>query len=523
MVHLFIKVARVMIGLDPVPPQKLSSSSLTQATFQMKDFFPLEEIRSLEVHLNGSNRMKKASIAEDENDESHAKKKRKRSKKEPKSSIAETFMSRAISAYKKNARRSSSSVSLAVTSLSNYDNGGTLDITPFESLLLSVVVSQGFPVFDTNWIGFVEEVGTSMHDLQLTFPAMTYVLINAAQEWVKVFQIRHAEAAYKLEELKRNGASSEDLVKAINAEASASDALQVKKALLAHSEYCVKDKYLFTLSMIEFITKVSNAGQDDRKIINHGDALANNGLGNRVLDWFRKQLKMWNSALKNKCVAFSSKTSNSSTTRAVSESCAASLDKKACRAILSQIAQQTRLRSIMIQNDAQKFSKMLSTAIRASERAKDTWEKKPSWWSSRSAIEEDVKDDYNLLTNVVSSGYSNLNLVQVFGGRARLLTGESLTVASIQSRIYHLTRELAIQQETEEMTLIVEQNRARNFSIRSAEKRNDGGTKGCDPITKKKAKACIQPTLGAYFKEKKISTGPISSKKPEVIEIDVCD
>jgi len=512
-----------MIGLDPVPPQKLSSSSLTQAAFQMKDFFPLEEIRSLEVNLNGSNGMKKASIAEDENNESHAKKKRKRSKKESKSSIAETFMSKAISAYKKNVRRSSSSVSLAITSLNNNDNGGTLDITPFESLLLSVVVSQGFPVFDTNWIGFVEEVGSSMHDLQLTFPAMTYVLINAAQEWVKVFQIRHAEAAYKLEELKRNGASSGDLVKAINAEASASDALQMKKELLAHSEDRVKDKYLFTLSMIEFITKVSNAGRDDRKIINHGDTLANNGLGNRVLDWFRKQLKMWNSALKNKCAAFSSKTSNSSTTKAVSESCAASLDKKACRAILSQIAQQTRLRSIMIQNDAQKFSKMLSTAIRASERAKDFWENRPSWWSSRSATEENVKDDYNLLTNVVSSGYSNLNLVQIFGERARLLPGESLTVASIQSRVYHLTRELAIQQETEEMTLIVEQNRARNSSMRSAEKRNDGGTKVCDPITKKKAKACIQPTLGAYFKEKKISSGPISSKKPEVIEIDVCD
>jgi hypothetical protein len=114
--------------------------------------------------------------------------------------------------------------------------------------------------------------------------------------------------------------------------------------------------------------------------------------------------------------------------------------------VYTQIAQQTRLRSIFIKNSEEKMKALIPKAQKQS--AAD-WEG-PSWWNKES------DDDYDLLTNILDFGYSGFDEMMAsdapFCVKLKQETEESSNFCRpmAQQRINNLTRDLHSIDENEE-------------------------------------------------------------------------
>ena len=87
------------------------------------------------------------------------------------------------------------------------------------------------------------------------------------------------------------------------------------------------------------------------------------------------------------------------------------LDEKACRTIFIQVAQQTRLRSIFIQNGMEKMCSLITKAVKNSKSGGDVWKAQPLWWKNEEYFEncEICQDDTDLLVGLLVYGYSGFD------------------------------------------------------------------------------------------------------------------
>ena len=179
-----------------------------------------------------------------------------------------------------------------------------------------------------------------------------------------------------------------------------------------------------------------------------------NGLGTNVLRWLSQELSNWARALQvadqvsgkpHAAVGYDYDKNDDA------EKVAAVFDKRGCRTVFLQVAQQTRLRSLFVRKGASEVVQHLPHAVVLSEAAGDDWDYRPSWWVCNA--DEDgsimpVPDDADLLNGILDYGYSGfdemIKMNKKFQQRCEQSEGDGdiFTRATVQDRINHLTREL---------------------------------------------------------------------------------
>jgi len=422
--------------------------------------------------------------------------------------------------------------------LSSYidDKDGVKDcllLTSTEILILTVLSSQGLPVFADDWSSLVNydpltEDTEQDEGFKIYFSCMGSVMQSAAEVWLAI-----AKKKLKTELLLQEGTHAipgKDQTKiAILKKDQDAKELTLKEAE-AYSDDCL----LFARKCIMLVEAVrKNMGSVDlqyagekkiRQLIK-----SENGLGPKVLNWLSKDLHRWAGVLGalDKAGKVKSTTSITPAKNHPQSHDAAMMTKRDCRTVFVQIAQQSRLRSIFTKNNTTRLSgEMIPKVLKNSSFAVTEWEDCPSWWNESKEDDNtcECRDDLDLLVGILDYGYGGFEslLHHDFSFCQRLVSDNSkaLTRASVQVRINHLTRELHAINETEEMMKLVEKTKRK------------GGSESPIASKAKKAKTgSIQSGLQAFFKQKKndesagprkINSLPISPKNSdvEVIEID---
>jgi hypothetical protein len=260
-----------------------------------------------------------------------------------------------------------------------------------------------------------------------------------------------------------------------------------------------------------------------------------NGLGTKVLSWLAKDLQKWARPLGALDSAGNVLSTTSITPKKEHPQShdAAMMTKRDCRTVFIQIAQQTRLRSIFTKHKMDRLiDELIPQVIKQSSFAMTEWEERPSWWNEVQMDDRSssCQDDLDLLVGILDYGYGGFDsLLQHDYSFCKRLTAEekegsvTLTRATVQVRVNHLTRELHAIDESEEMVKLVQKRK---------EESEKSGISG--KVKKAKSGGGIQSGLQAFFKRsshpapaaasKRGRTPPTSPEKDdsdvEIIEID---
>lgn len=355
--------------------------------------------------------------------------------------------------------------------LSSYtdDVDGTeecLHLTSTEILMLTVLSSQGLPVYTDNWGGsvtnksLVEDYNECDEDeFRICFPTMTHVMCAAADVWLSI-------ASKKLQK------AMEDTTK----ELSEKDKVKIsilkkdhdaKQMTLCDSKEYSTDPVLFAkkcIMLLEAIRKkmgpvdIQYAGDKKTRQLNKSE----NGLGTKVLNWFSRDLQKWAVSLGavDNAGNIKSVTSISPAKDHPQAFDAALMTKRDCRTVYIQVAQQTRLRSIFTKNSTERLSnELLPRVLSQSSFVATEWDNCPSWWNENT-VEGSCcycQDDFDLLSGILDYGYGGFDalLLHNYSFCRRLASGgeeesSAFTRSTAQVRINHLTRELHANIEREE-------------------------------------------------------------------------
>jgi len=401
-------------------------------------------------------------------------------------------------------------------------HSSALHLNAIETLILSVICSQGLPAFTShNWEGLVRPdcviEGDEMpgEEFVINWYRMGGVVLNAASVWADIARTNYEQKQMQLE---RNGAnlSSEEL-NDLRADCRQLE-LDLKRKQDASEEASTlrDDPQLLAKKSIMMLAAL-------RTKMGSLDKMNEFGLGSKVLHWCNKELSEWANVLEIideqkgeplPAVSFDYLRDDSEM------DVAAVFDKKSCRTVFVQVAQQTRLRSLFVKNGLDKIAhERMPHAVTLSESSGDEWDR-PSWWicnADKIGTPMPCPDDMDLLSGILDYGYSGfdemIRQTETFflrcQGKERKKQSKSLfTRASVQQRVNHLTREL------HELEDSIDVHRLMN------------DRKGVAPTTKKDS-GSVQKGINAFFVAKG-GTGIPESPTPsndddddvEVIEID---
>mmetsp|Transcript_42327 Transcript_42327/g.99325 ORF Transcript_42327/g.99325 Transcript_42327/m.99325 type:complete len:1420 (+) Transcript_42327:1301-5560(+) len=236
-------------------------------------------------------------------------------------------------------------------------------------------------------------------------------------------------------------------------------------------------------------------------------------LGSKILHFFAKDITKWAQGLSVEHVF--PKQSDRLKTRP--------LDASGCRHVFIQIAQQTRLRHLVVNNSELYFKEMLGKAIKNSRNNEDKWPQQPNWWSVYKPGEKNIpiEDDYDLVIGICKHGYGNFSkiLSDPEIGLSKKEQGcpdeNKLTPISVQIRINQLTRELSATSDTTDMMRIMKK-KALNRSSLPLEGLSNSYV-GVPTSPRDKKSHGIQSTLGFFFGAK--SVGKTPNKNEEIVTI----
>mmetsp|Transcript_30586 Transcript_30586/g.60500 ORF Transcript_30586/g.60500 Transcript_30586/m.60500 type:complete len:1074 (+) Transcript_30586:236-3457(+) len=249
-------------------------------------------------------------------------------------------------------------------------------------------------------------------------------------------------------------------------------------------------------------------------------------LGPKVLQFFSKELTKWNQSLAVE--------SNQTMTHSTSGQKHV-LDSLMCRQCIIQIAQQTRLRSLILKSSVSYFTDMMRKAVKNSRNNDDKWPHQPAWWVTGKNLP--IQDDCDLILGISQHGYSGfrhlMNAPESGLGKKEKNAPDTipkLTASATQLRVNQLTRELSAIDDTSEMMRLISKKAARRISStpnptsRGSTPGSSGGTPSTGPGPHKgagssKKGAGIQSSIGFFFASKPGGKGTPPTAE-EVISID---
>ena len=363
-------------------------------------------------------------------------------KKANESAIGDLAINRAMTAAKTKTKNGN-----------NDDASSLLGITTIETLILSVVCSQGIPLYVDNWNHTLscDDEEHLESEFLISWNHIGTVLEVAAEKWVEISKMRYDKMIH-------DGLDA----------ASLEPELQLRKESHQHAVRLHQkpiDLAKKTIMILEAIRL--HMGQDGKQKGKSG-IKPEHGLGSRVFLWNKNHLSRWAKALE---ISINGKTM-STTTISIRPylTPSAVLDRKNSKAIFAQISQQSRLRSLFAKYIDRELDGMISKAMKSIKRSGDTWEGQPSWWAKKAP--STTLDDFELLSGVLRYGYGGFDLMLTDNDRflASLHTNNStdrLYRSSGQQRVNSMTRELStLDDSIESMRLLNDRkNKKSNQSL----------------------------------------------------------
>ena len=250
------------------------------------------------------------------------------------SAVGDLAINRAIAVAKNKAKNGS-----------NCDVGPMLGITTVETLILSVMCSQGIPLFTDDWERDLEREDDESTDNEysISWCHLGNVLEVAAEKWVEISQIH-------LKKAQKGGYNTAHIETELQSRQAA-----YKEAMRLHQKPIHLAKK--TIMMIEAIRL--HMGPESKYKGKNG-IKAEQGIGTRVFSWNKNHLSRWAKALD---IFVEGKTMSATVMALRPDSTPAGfLDKKNCKSIYTQISQQTRLRSIFTKYVEDELFPMVSKA-----------------------------------------------------------------------------------------------------------------------------------------------------------------
>lgn len=337
-----------------------------------------------------------------------------------------------------------------------------LHLTNTEILLLTVLASQGLPVFSEDWITLIRGRTGEGQDFQIFYFAMTQVMLAASEVWLGITRKKLAQAILIQNDTYCILEKDQKHIALLKKDVDAKEA-----TLLEAKTYC-DDPLLFAKKCIFLLEAIRKSmGPVDLQYIGKKRIIylnkSENWLGTKVVNWFKKDIQKWAVSL----VGCFDKAGNVDLTTSISATKdhpqshdAALMTQRDCRTIFIQIAQQTRLRSIFLKYKMIKLStEFVPKVLKHSSFNAMNWEHKPLWWNDKTKDNSRscCQDDIDLLAGILDYGYggfgSLLNHDYSFCKQLsanRNGCSSMFTRSTVQVRINNLTRELHALDEREE-------------------------------------------------------------------------
>jgi hypothetical protein len=334
---------------------------------------------------------------------------------------------------------------------------GCVQLSAPETLLLTVVCSQGLPIWTENWHDLIdsaqlipEKQGPGFQNA-ISWWGMGQVFEAAANVW-------HHTACHKMENSRASfvehysNVPDNDAVKQ-NArkklEVLEQDESRKRLSLAVAGDYknnpekLAKKCVMLMESLRNHMGPVESiVGKSSSRITKLNQS--ENGLGPFVLEWLTEEIRRWAESLKlvdargeplsYTAADFAPTDRNGADLHAI----AALMDRKACRTVFSQVAQQSRVREVFLRNSEMGVKFLLQNAIRDFADPSE-WDYKPSWWGNavdESPGEYSVMHDFVVLDSLLEYGYSGIEETL-----ATLKEQQELEVSSIETSWYPLALE----------------------------------------------------------------------------------
>ena len=369
-------------------------------------------------------------------------------------------------------------------------NDSYLKLTSIETLMLSVLCSQGMPICEDNWRSVLDEEFDDDESYALTWFQTGSVLEAAAETWYGMTAGRVARARENAEIV------SDQLA----AELISRQMVYNEAGSLRQNPSSLAKKAIMLVQALRLHTGNRLKGANRRETT----------IGMRTLQWSSNHMVKWSQGLG---IFFDGKVLSNTVIAARPDIIpAAFVDEKGCAAIYSQIVQQSRLRSLYLKYEEDALFKMLPKAVKMCDANEGEWEDRPSWWDN--AHDGSTTDDESLIAGILQYGYGGFDEMVRQDERfadISLVSSEDTHFdrLSAQKRLDCLTRELgAIDDKTESIRLVNE--RKQNPSVA----RLENGTR---PLSSANA---VQVGIDAFFMPKKVTIEEISDDSSiEVVEV----
>ncbi len=364
---------------------------------------------------------------------------------------------------------------MADRALSLYadDKDGVKDclrLTSTEILMLTVLASQGLPVFSDDWNPLIRSEALVAEkrnedegeDFRIFYFAMTQVMRAAAEVWLGIAKRKLTQAVLIHNDTHEISEKDQETIAVLKKDHDA------KEMTLTEAKIYNDDPLLFAkkcIMLLEAIRKnmgpvdLQYAGEKKIRQLNKSE----NGLGTKVLHWFSRDLQKWAVPIEvlDEAGNVKSATSIAANKDHPQSRDAALMTKRDCRTVFIQIAQQTRLRSIFSKHRMERLSnELIPKVLKQSSFNATEWEESPTWWNAVTDDESGChcQDDIDLLVGILQYGYGGFDSLlhhdYSFCRRLSDEGNEGLNIifsrSTVQVRINSLTRELHAIDESEE-------------------------------------------------------------------------
>lgn len=310
-----------------------------------------------------------------------------------------------------------------------------LKLTAIETLILSVLCSQGIPVWQENWHESLGLECTQTESYQLTWNEIANVLEGAAEAW-------HGMASRNIENLKGTEEVSHQLI----------SELENRRLVLSEAKVLQNEPVKLARKVIMLLEALRIHGASTLRGGHKKEFI----LGSKVLTWCANDMVKWAQCLG---VFIAGKVASQYAVGLRPDIIpSAFISEKGCLDIFSQISQQTRLRSIYLKYSEEEFmNKMLPKAVKRCDSYKNEWADRPSWWSTKH------KDDERLVSGILTYGYGGFDVMINKDNRfssTKVKNHSYFDRFTAQVRLDTVTRELSsIDDRAESMKLINERSR----------------------------------------------------------------
>lgn len=307
--------------------------------------------------------------------------------------------------------------------------GTCIQLSAPETLLLTVVCSQGLPIWTDNWHDLIdstqlipEKQGPGFQNA-ISWWGMGQVFEAAANVW-------HHTAFNKLQNNRTSfidhfdNVPDTDVVK-INAkkklEVLEQDENRKRLSLAVAGDYKNNPEKLAKKCIMLLESLRNHMGPVESIIGKSASKIAKlnkseNGLGPFVLEWLTHEIRRWAESLKlvdamgqplsYTASDFTPDDRNGTELHAI----AALMDRKSCRTVFSQVAQQSRVREVFLKNTETGIKFLLRNAIQDFADP-NQWDYKPRWWGNPvggSTENYSVTHDFAVLDSLLEYGYSGI-------------------------------------------------------------------------------------------------------------------